>query len=211
VCVSARTQPAVNATPRENAWTLAMRLLFLSSRESPAVHIRSAMLGTSFAQNSCVPQEPLFSRANPKWEGPTAMFKKILLPVDLSDRHQKALDTAADLAKQSTGEVTLLHVIEIIAGLSLEEEKSFYKRLEKSAQQHLARLAEYLKRQQIACRMEILYGHRGPEIIRYAGEESADLIVLTSPRIDPNNPGVGWGSLSYKIGMLATCPVLLVK
>jgi nucleotide-binding universal stress UspA family protein len=139
------------------------------------------------------------------------MFKKILLPVDLSDRHQRALDAATDLAKQSTGEVTLLHVIEVIAGLSMEEEKNFYKRLEKSARDHLAQLSDRLKGQRIAWRTEILYGHRGPEVIRYAAEKGADLIVLTSPRIDLNNPGVGWGSLSYKIGMLSPCPVLLVK
>src|ERR1700752_4521738 len=92
--------------------------------------------------------------------GTITMFTKILLPVDLSDRHAQAVDAAASLAKQSGGAVTLLHIIEIIAGLTLEEEKNFYKRLEKSARDHLARLAEQLKRQQVAWRTEILYGHR---------------------------------------------------
>jgi nucleotide-binding universal stress UspA family protein len=139
------------------------------------------------------------------------MFKKILLPVDLSERHQQALDVAVNLANQSAGEVTLLHVIEVIAGLSLEEEKSFYKRLEKSARDHLGRLTDLLKQHQVAWRTDILYGHPGPEVIRYAAANDADLIVLTSPRIDPNNPGVGWGSLSYKISVMSQCPVLLVK
>jgi nucleotide-binding universal stress UspA family protein len=139
------------------------------------------------------------------------MFKKILLPVDLSDRHRRALDVATDLAKQSGGEVTLLHVIEVIAGLSLEEERSFYQRLEKNARNHMARLADHLKHHQIAWRTEIVYGHRGPEVVRQATETGADLIVLTAPRLDPSEPGVGWGSLSYKIGFLAPCPVLLVK
>jgi hypothetical protein len=40
---------------------------------------------------------------------------------------------------------------------------------------------------------------------------SLRMIVLTAPRLDPNNPGASWGSLSYKISMLASCPVLLVK
>jgi len=139
------------------------------------------------------------------------MFKKILLPVDLSDRHRQALEEAASLARQSGGEITLLHIIEVIAGLSLEEEREFYKRLEKSARNHLARLAGHLKQHQVAWRTEIIYGHRGPEVVRYAAENGVDLIVLTSPRIDPNNPGVGWGSLSYKISILSQCPVLLVK
>jgi universal stress protein A len=149
--------------------------------------------------------------AIPKWKGTTTMFTKILLPVDLSDRHAQALEAAANLAKQSGGTVTLLHIIEVIAGLTMDEEKNFYRRLEKSARDHLARLAEQLKRQPIAWQMEILYGHRAPEVVRYAIEKGMDLIVLTSPRIDPNNPGVGWGSLSYKISILSQCPVLLVK
>lgn len=139
------------------------------------------------------------------------MFKNILLPVDLSERHQRALDVATSLVKQSGGEITLLHVIEVIAGLSLEEEKSFYQRLEKSARSHLARLGDHFKRQQITWRAEIVYGHRGPEVVRYAAANRTDLIVVTSPPIDPENPRVGWGSLSYTVGILSPCPVLLVK
>jgi nucleotide-binding universal stress UspA family protein len=139
------------------------------------------------------------------------MFKKILLPIDLSDRHRQALQAAADLAKQSGGEITLLHIIEVIAGLTMEEERDFYKRLERKARNHVAPLGDHLRQQQISWRMEILYGQRGPEVVRYAAEIGADLVVLTSPRIDPNNPGVGWGSLSYKISIMSGCPVLLVK
>ena len=60
------------------------------------------------------------------------MFRKILVPVDLSDRHGQALEIAARLAKASDGEVTLLHVIEMIPGLNLEEERDFYQRLEQA-------------------------------------------------------------------------------
>jgi hypothetical protein len=48
------------------------------------------------------------------------MFKKILLPIDLTDRHGRVLVVAAELATQSGGEVILLHVIETIAGLAME-------------------------------------------------------------------------------------------
>jgi nucleotide-binding universal stress UspA family protein len=139
------------------------------------------------------------------------MFKRILLPVDLSERHQRAIDTAADLASQSGGEVVLLHIIEVIQGLSLEEEKDFYERLEKMARKHLGKLSGDLQARKISARTEILYGQRGPEIVRYASGTAADLIVLTAPRLDPANPALGWASLSYKIGFLSPCPVLLVK
>jgi nucleotide-binding universal stress UspA family protein len=139
------------------------------------------------------------------------VFQKILLPIDLSDRHRPALEVAAELASQSGGEVVLLHVIEIIAGLSMEEEKTFYSRLEKVARSHFGPLGDVLKLRKVSWRAEVLFGHRGPELVRYAKTMGADLIVLTAPRLDPNNLVAGWGSLSYKVGLLSPCPVLLVK
>jgi nucleotide-binding universal stress UspA family protein len=139
------------------------------------------------------------------------MFTKILLPVDLSDRHGRALEVAAQLAGRGGGSITLLHVIEVIAGASRDEEKGFYGRLEKAARRHLDGLGQVLAQRQATCQKEIILGNRGPEILRYAGGKGVDLIVLTSPRLDPADPGAGLGSLSYKIGYLAPCPVLLVR
>jgi nucleotide-binding universal stress UspA family protein len=139
------------------------------------------------------------------------MFKRILLPVDMSDKHGQAIQAAADLATQSGGEITLLHVIEVIAGLSMEEEKDFYRRLEKAARNHLSRLGQRLEERHVPWCAEIRYGNRAQEVVRYALERDGDLIVMTAPRIDPGHPDVGWGSLSYKIGILSSTPVLLVK
>jgi len=139
------------------------------------------------------------------------MFRKILLPVDLTEKHKPALDVAVELAKQSGGEIVLVHVIEVIPGLSMEDERSFYNRLEKMAQEHLRRLGGHVKTNAVPWRAEVLYGNRGLEVVRFAAAASADLIVLTSPRLDPNKFDVGWGSLSYKISVLCQCPVLLVK
>ena len=139
------------------------------------------------------------------------MFRKILVPVDLTDRHQQALEIAARLAKESDGGVTLLHVIEIIPALDMEEERDFYQRLEQVARDHLVRLGRYLEAHQVPRREEIIYGSRAPEIVRYAMEMGIDLIVLSSHRIDPKEPTAGWGTVSYKVGILSQCPVLLVK
>jgi len=139
------------------------------------------------------------------------MFRKILLPVDLTDRHGKALEAATDLARQSGGEVTLLHLVELIPGLGMDEERTFYQRLERMARKHLEGLGKHFEGAGVRWRAEVLYGARGPDIVRYAQETGADLVVLTSPRFDPGHPAAGWGSLSYKLGVLAPCPVLLVK
>ena len=139
------------------------------------------------------------------------MFKRILLPIDLSDRHDRALEMAAELAGAQGGEVVLIHIIELIAGIPMEEERAFYHRLEKAAHAHLERLGDRLKQSNVAWRARVFFGHRVPEIVRHAEEMKADLVVLTSPPVDPNNLIAGMGSMSYKVGLFSPCPVLLVK
>lgn len=139
------------------------------------------------------------------------MFQKILVPVDLTDGHQPALEIAARLAQGNDGEVTLLHVVEVIAEMWAADDREFYTRFEQRARDHLGRLGHALEARGVPRREEVVFGHRAPEIVRYAGEIGADLIVLTSHRIDLQHPSAGWGTVSYKVGILAQCPVLLVK
>lgn len=140
-----------------------------------------------------------------------SVFKKILVPVDLSDTHQQAVEIAARLAGESGGQVTLLHVVEVIPGLWVGGERDFYDRLEAAARDQLSRLGRQLEEMHVSRREEVIFGNRAEEIVRYAMEAGVDLIVLSSHRIDLKNPGAGWGTLSYKIGILSQCPVLLVK
>jgi universal stress protein A len=139
------------------------------------------------------------------------MFKKILLPVDLADRHDAALEVAAKMAAQSKGTVTLLHVIETISDMSTGEEREFYSQLETTARSALKRLGKHLDGHKVPWQAEILFGHRAAATIRHAAAMAADLIILTAPRIDPANPTANWGSLSFKISVLSQCPVLMVR
>lgn len=138
------------------------------------------------------------------------MFQNVLVPVDLTDAHHRTVEIAAELARAG-GSVTLLHVVEVIPGLSFDEERDFYERLAGAARAHLAGLGKQLDQRQVAWRAEVVFGNRAAEVVRHAAEAKADLIALTSHRVDPQQPGDGWGTLSYKIGILAQCPVLLVK
>jgi nucleotide-binding universal stress UspA family protein len=138
------------------------------------------------------------------------MFQKVLVPVDLTDRHQAALDIAAKLLVPN-GEVVVLHVVEVLSGLPREEEPSFYQRLERKATVHLNRLLDHLKGRGVMGRAIVLVGEPIPEILRCAQEEGIDLIVLTSHPVEPAKPGSGWRTTSYLIGIAAKCPVLLMK
>jgi nucleotide-binding universal stress UspA family protein len=137
------------------------------------------------------------------------VFEKILVPVDVSDKHQQDLDVPARLASVRGGQVTLLHVVEVIAGLWDEQERDLYDRIDRMASDHLAKLGRYLEEQHVLRHEEVVFGNRAHEIVRYAAETGTD--VLTSHRMDLQNPGVGWGTVSYKVGILSQCPVLLVK
>ncbi|HLW67189.1 MAG TPA: universal stress protein [Gemmataceae bacterium] len=139
------------------------------------------------------------------------MFNKLLVPIDLTEKHQAVVKTAAELALQNGGTVTLLHVIEAITGLSQEEEKRFYHQLQQAAEKHLQKYAERLAEHKVSCQQRVLIGNRVREMVAFAGEMNADLILLTAPRFDPAKPMSGWGSMSYRVSVLAECPVLLVK
>jgi len=147
--------------------------------------------------------------SNQRWG--LIMFKKILLPLDLTEKHQAALETAAELAHQNQGEVFLLHVVEVIPGLTGEEERGFYQRLEQAARSHLGRLASTISRKKVPVRTNVVVGQRVPDTLRYAMEKGVDLIVLTSPPFQPEHPGAGLSSMAWKISVVASCPVLMVK
>jgi nucleotide-binding universal stress UspA family protein len=138
------------------------------------------------------------------------MFKHILLPVDLSDKHASALQMAAELAAPGST-VTLLHVIEVIHGLPKSEDKAFYDRLERHAHRHLETLGQYLAQRQVAWQAVLIYGVRAQETVRFAADKQVDLIIVTSPRMDPDHLRQSFGSLSYPIAFVAPCPVLLVR
>jgi nucleotide-binding universal stress UspA family protein len=139
------------------------------------------------------------------------MFQRILTPVDLTAKSLNAVELAGKLAAQSDAEVILLHVIETIEHVEFEELKQFYQRLETSARNGLQEFAERLASDNVRVAHVLLYGHRTQAIIDYAMENSIDLIVMASHRIDPDRPGHDWSSISYAVAILSPCPVLLVK
>ncbi|MFQ5680008.1 MAG: universal stress protein [Gemmatimonadota bacterium] len=138
------------------------------------------------------------------------MFRSVLVPVDLTEKNEHAVRLARELAGESRGEVTLLHVIETL-DLPFDELEEFYRRLEEKAARGMETLAEPLRAAEIPHHREVAYGKRGEAIVEYAERHANDLIIMSSHRVDLADPGSGWTTLSYKVAILAQCPVLLVK
>jgi nucleotide-binding universal stress UspA family protein len=139
------------------------------------------------------------------------MFSNVLVPVDLTDRNGRPVRTAVELAAATHGRVTLVHVIQRIAGLSASEGRSFYTRLERKAAEKLAALARRRRVSGVEIRGEVLIGSPAADIARYAARHDNDLIVMASHRVEPRRPGRGLGTTSYKVAILCACPVMLVK
>ncbi len=138
------------------------------------------------------------------------MFKKILVPVDLTEKNRRSIDVARKLAVEDGAEVVLLHVIEELL-LPLEEIEDFYDELQAKAATAMEAMAESIHDAGVPVREVVIYGPRAERVVEFATEDDTDLIVLNSHRVDPESPGLGWATLSYKVAILSQCPVLLVK
>lgn len=139
------------------------------------------------------------------------MFRHILVPVDLAETNQRALDFAVNLAILSQARITLLHVIELISGTTVTEFADFYTALQQQAETKLRSLMLPHRETTVVIDYQITFGDRTREILRVAEATGVDLIVLRSHQVDPAAPTQGWGTISHKIGILAQCPVMLMK
>ena len=139
------------------------------------------------------------------------MFSNILVPVDFTLKNEAALNTALDLVRGKEAKVTLLHVIETIEHVEFDEMADFYRSLETRSAAKLFGMEERFKQALVPVYHEILYGKRAETIVHYAEEHEVDLIVLSSHQVDRDHPALGVGAISYRIAIVARCPVLLVK
>ena len=138
------------------------------------------------------------------------MYHHFIVPVDLSDRNTTAVETAKEFALLTKGRVTLLHVIETL-DLPYGEVADFYTRLEDEAAVKLENVCRTLADSGLEFERRIVLGDPATEIVEFAAQTDDSLIVLRSHRVDPSAPTHGWATLSYKLAILATSPILLVK
>lgn len=138
------------------------------------------------------------------------MFKSILVPTDFTPKNKKAIEIAINFGNIFGSKVTLLHVIETIEGASLDEFKDFYEKLYNKAEKELDKLVERYG-DDVVMEKAIVYGKRAVEIVKFAQLHMVDLIVMASHRLDLEKKDPQFGTISYKVGLMATCPILLVK
>jgi universal stress protein A len=143
--------------------------------------------------------------------------KKILLCTDFSDNSKPARQHAADYANAFEAELMVFHVINSsrIGYPSLEEGmpldiRSALSDIQQSVEKALSLIATQCRKELAQVQTSVRIGTPAREIVRFAEEESIQLIVMGTH---------GWtgfkhlimGSTAENVVRTARCPVLTVK
>ena len=134
--------------------------------------------------------------------------KKVVVPVDFSDKSFTALDTAIELVSEPK-QVLVVHVLQELS--PLEPAEMWHTIDAQNRIRHtLTALRERLGDKYKDVDAQVLLGDPGHEVTEVAEHENADLIVLTSH----GRTGVKRlliGSVAERVTRLAHCPVLVLR
>ena len=134
-------------------------------------------------------------------------MKKILVGTDFGDSSRKALKFAKDLAQRYQATIHLLHVLEPVDEPDSQdpETAAFYAKLEKASEEKFRLALEEVQDTKVASQVRV--GPRHPTILAVAQENQADLIVLGSHALKPDEQRIG---TSHRVAITSPVPVLLV-
>jgi nucleotide-binding universal stress UspA family protein len=141
------------------------------------------------------------------------LWKKIICPVDFSDGSLEALTYATELALHFSSELYLVHVLPTdleTAEWKGEADAAVERLIYSEAAEKLQKLSEPLGQKGLRTHSVIVPGDPAEQIVSFAKEEDADLIVIAT------HGATGWrhlafGSVTEKVVRLATCLVLTIR
>ena len=140
------------------------------------------------------------------------MFKNILVPVDLAEPEiaKPGIDTAVEMARQTSGSVRLLNVLPMTPVMLAEYvPPDFDVQQRKTAEETLAMMARECGLDAGHVSSVVRQGGIYHEVIEEAKAMPADLIVMTSHR--PDMRSYFLGSNAGHVVRYAHCSVLVVR
>lgn len=143
------------------------------------------------------------------------IFTRILCPIDFSPASQQAYGFALDLASQSNGAVTALHVVEWVAEYDPSAEQhapavEYRSYVTTGAESKLRTLVDAEPHDWCEVTPVVRTGRSHREILAAAKDTSANLIVMGAHGRGALGTAV-FGSTAHEIVRAATCPVLVVR
>ena len=136
------------------------------------------------------------------------MYKNILVPLYGTKFDVDAIDTAVNLAKTFSGEITLIQVFEILPLLRKDREIE-YKNLKAISDRYLNPIKEQLERKKIPFKVVVKTGRPGFVICNFIEKNNIDLVVM--PVYDRVGATILTGYTSETIFKHSTRPVLFVR
>lgn len=131
------------------------------------------------------------------------IMKKILLPIDGSERSMKSIELVKNLYGPESVEITLIMVCENLDAIISEPELEAARA---EAMPVLYKAAHQLK--DYAVEKHVIFGKAGEEILNYAEKMKIDMIVMTK------STRTGWlskiGSVTTHVVKYAQCIVVIV-
>jgi nucleotide-binding universal stress UspA family protein len=141
-------------------------------------------------------------------------FKRLLCPVDFSDSSLAALDLALSLAREGDAQLTILHVLEWMAGSDPSMTRPFNPEYVQQSEQEVTRKMQELvpqsMREWFHPTTRIAHGKAYREILAIATEERSDLIVMGVHGRNALDLML-FGSTTNQLVRRATCPVLTLR
>jgi nucleotide-binding universal stress UspA family protein len=144
------------------------------------------------------------------------MFKRIIVPLDGSNRAERAIPVAARIARASEGTIILLQVVTIpleigsqVVPLSGFPSTTLDNDIN-AATNYLAAIAKCDELDGIGLKMKVLTGAAAQKILDAVEEEQADLVVMCSHG-DTGIKRVMLGSVAQKVARHSTVPVLVLR
>lgn len=141
------------------------------------------------------------------------MYKKAVIPLDMSQLAECALNHAVALLKEGTiGELTLVNVIEVPENQALEGVEPLVQQQRdfKTGAVYLSHVQSDLKSKGIQANIQSLAGDPATAIIDYCRANNVDLIVIATHGYTGLKKLI-LGSVALKVLQDANIPVLLIR
>ena len=141
------------------------------------------------------------------------MYSKILVATDGSEQNHQAVLEAIGLAKSEKAELHCLYIVDTIAFASLPMDvtwENVYNVLYQEGKEAIELVKKQAKKDGVKFFSSVLEGNPAVEIVKYAQENSIDLIVVGTL----GRGGLSrflLGSTAEKVIRTAPCPVMVVR
>ena len=138
------------------------------------------------------------------------MYKNILIAIEHSDADRAVLEHVERLARMTGARLLLVHVADGWAARAYNELKLRESEEIRDDREYLARVAQEMEQRGFETRARLAMGDPATELVKVAGEESVDLIAMSTHGHRFLNDLIR-GSTADRVRHNVAIPVLMVR